>query len=496
MAAPELAILDGRYQLIRQLSGPAHTPLMIASDLQRGKVVCLRLQRFNAALASLAAVPPLAYPSETTGDGPLLPYEFGVDDGISYVVRDFVTAKNLAQLQSEADPPGAREMVSIFRRTGEALLEATARGFHHPGLEARHILITATGTVHLAGYDQPTWPLRRVTQPEEEMLVALLLSAFGATPPDALSPSVRSLRTRMSTWQKTGIPHLEVVVRQLRRTEDQLAGRSGIRTAVTAVSQGVSSLIGRLIHLGPLVQPYLAVLALVLGIVTLAARAVSATNAPATIYVYPAPTRASSASDSDTYRVVPAPVFTTTSVTASSAHSATLALPQQSASLATTTIARVAPVTTSVIQEPSRRAAGAPFQRRLTAARAVSSPAHVLPFRRVTATAPVQRLPVRTTAAATQRRLTATATTVTAARRAAASQDTVKQSTATAPARPLSKVMTSATAAASTITITTLATTKSSVTARAATTVASVAVLERTSSTVKSTVTKTVSLVH
>ncbi|HEV7213571.1 MAG TPA: hypothetical protein VGP33_00490, partial [Chloroflexota bacterium] len=204
-SSPAMALLDGRYQLLRQLGGPARMPLMVASDLQTGNVVCIRLQRFSTAMATLTAVPALA-PAPPAGDGPLLPRDFGVDEGTAYLVREFVTATNLQQLLDEAPPPFPLEVVTLLRRAGDALLAADEQGFSHPGLALRHVLVTADGAVRISGYDQLQRRRLACGAGEGVMLAQLVLKALpsaggaqliararlpGAETPARLAPAAR-----------------------------------------------------------------------------------------------------------------------------------------------------------------------------------------------------------------------------------------------------------------------------------------------------------------
>ncbi|HEY8745986.1 MAG TPA: hypothetical protein VIU62_23095 [Chloroflexota bacterium] len=315
MSAQELSLLDGRYQLIRQLSGPARTPLMVASDLTTGRVICVRLQRFTTALANLAAVPLLAAEPQPPGDGPLLPYDFGVDEGTSYLVREFVTATSLEHMLAAPNPPSPVDVVSVLRRAGDAMLTASAQGFCHPGLELRHVLVTTEGTVRVAGYDTIQPERRRSTAREGAVLAALLSPAFAGRitvaqrataalprpathdpirrlPPADSAEAVRVLLLHNQTWQATTAPDLRVVVRALRRCEEQLLGYSRTRELLKATSRAGAALFRRFRHLGPLLHPYVVVLALVLAVVILAARALSASANPGRLLVYSVPTRA------------------------------------------------------------------------------------------------------------------------------------------------------------------------------------------------------------
>ncbi|MGI8916567.1 MAG: hypothetical protein ACR2JY_22810, partial [Chloroflexota bacterium] len=292
-AESELTLLDGRYQLLRQLSGPPRAPLMVASDLETGRVVCIRLRQFCTARANLTAVPLLTLDSHPAGDGPLLPFDFGVDDGTAYLVRDFVTATSLQDLLAAPDLPSALDIVTILRRAGDALLNAAGQGFHHPGLALRHLLVAADGTIRVSGYDNTEPHPQRGDAGEAEQLAALLSQAFADQSPTALPPPVRALLTRCKTWLAGKGPDLEGVVRHLRRCEEQLQGYSRLGEALSTTTHVAAALFRRFRHLGPLLHPYLVVLTLVIAIGVLAARALAAPANPGRLLIYPIPTRAS-----------------------------------------------------------------------------------------------------------------------------------------------------------------------------------------------------------
>jgi hypothetical protein len=289
VAIEELSLLDGRYQLIRQLGGPPHAPLMVASDVKSGSVVCIRLQQFSTAMASLAAVPALAPAPQPPGDGPLLPYDFGVDEGTAYVVRDFVTGTSLQQLLAAGQPPSPLALVALLHRAGNALVTAADQGFRHCGLTLRHVLVAPDGTVRVAGYDHGQPAGRQSVAGEGGMLAALVHQAFGTAPSVDLPPPVRALLTRLRAGKGSPPPNLENVVRQLRRCEEQLRGHSRLRVLWTTSAHVFAALIRRFRHLGPLLHPYVIVLTLVAVIVVIAVHTLAAPASPGRILVYPIP---------------------------------------------------------------------------------------------------------------------------------------------------------------------------------------------------------------
>jgi hypothetical protein len=405
---PQVALLDGRYQLIRQLSGPPRAPLMVASDLQTGRVVCIRLQRFSTATASLAAVPLLTRDQPVAGDGALLPYDFGVDEGTAYVVRDFVSGMSLQQLLAGPERPTPLEIVSILRRAGQALIVAAEQGFRHPGLALRHLLVTPDGKVRISGYDGGQHGQQRNSVNDGAMLAALLPMAFAGTPMVDLPPALRALLTRSKIWQATTVPGLAAVVRHVRRCEEQLAGYSRVGEGLVRTAHVAAAVFGRFRRLGPLLHPYLVVLALVVAIVVLAAHALTSPANPGRLVVYPVPTHAATDPSPISPFANPPQVLSTTPTTETRTPSATSAAATMAVAApafpARTTDTRVA---TSVAQSDTVRPAQ-DFTSGPGTRRDVSPPmAH-----RETVAAPVRRTELRQT-------LTAAATSRSATRQAA-----------------------------------------------------------------------------
>ena len=345
MAIADLAVLDGRYQLLRRLGGQARSPLMVASDLRRGTVVCLRLRRFSAAMASLAVVPPLSAPRQPGEDGPLLPYDFGVDADVAYLVRDYVAGTTLEQALAAPAPPSPREIVGILRRAGEALLAAEAEGFTHPGLLPEHVLVAADGSVRLTGFDAldpatPT-PLPRGSRG----LRGVLRAALAGQDP-ALPPAVRPYLGRPGRRGTAADPELADLVRALARCEAALDGRTAASGIGDALRRAAPAGIARLRHLGPLLHPYAVLLGLLAAVAVAAAGHRSVGAAADRVYVYTVPAATSSA--------VPAEAAPPGSATA-----ATGAPTVAAAATAAVTPVPTTPAPSAVVVAPASRAPAA-----------------------------------------------------------------------------------------------------------------------------------------
>lgn len=289
-AVAELAILDGHYQLLRQIGGRPNAPLMLASDLRRGVVVCVRLKRFNAAMARLAAVPRLAPPAGADA-GPLLPFDFGVDGDIAYLVRPYAAAVSLEARLADGDPLPPLAALRIVTSAGQALLAAAAQGFLHPGLKAKHVLITPVEKVCIAGFD--ALGQSPVGGPADGRALAGLLRAALAQQPSADLPSaLRRLLVTLATWERRGFPSLRTAVHELVQTEAWLSGNAQPALALRAAGRAVRGAGRRVRRLGPLLRPYLITAGLLAGTAAVSAAALSAHGGTNHIVVYavaPAP---------------------------------------------------------------------------------------------------------------------------------------------------------------------------------------------------------------
>ena len=276
----ESTVLDGRYQVLRQIGGTDQRPLVVASDLQRGGVVCLRQWPFNSALVGPAALPALAPLALAGDDGPLLPHDFGVDGGIAYTVRPHQTTTSLAA-RLRADPAVEPvEAVRLIRGAAQALLTAREHGFGHGHVRAEHILLAPGGRLYVCGFDQPDnhYSVAR-EQHDVRALLALLgeLLAIswdsqqaeegracgdGRRREPVAPPALRDLLIDLDRWLASGGPPLAHLLRALQRAERRLAGVRPLRGGATAAGRAVVAVGRRLRHLGPLLQPYLLALAL------------------------------------------------------------------------------------------------------------------------------------------------------------------------------------------------------------------------------------------
>ncbi|GEM_PF-3211796 len=342
-ALTESIVIDGRYQLLRRLGGSSITPLFVASDLPAGAVVCVRLWQFTASMDACARVPPLAPTRWPSGDGPLLPYDFGVDDDVAYLVRPYVSGRSLAaELESNRRFTDL-EAVALVRRIGASLLLAYECGFARPGVQPDSVILGADGTVRTGGFDRIGGSEARApdaaasfndeTMTDVAALVSLLhrlsgvgpsglpdhvlATAMGAPPwqrpanPAALRPGglnrtlARSVRGDSGKW-----PSLRELVATLDRAEAHLRGMSPITAGFKACHSVMAGAIRRARQLGPLCLPYLIAASLLSGTALLAVGAVRGSPTDPhnlVVYTLAAPARPSGPSLAVLSRPIPVP---------------------------------------------------------------------------------------------------------------------------------------------------------------------------------------------
>jgi serine/threonine-protein kinase len=106
-------------------------------------------------------------------------YEFGSQDGIDYLVMEYVAGKTLTEKLTEGALP-EKELVSLAMQIVEAVEEAHDRGIVHRDLKPANILITAKGQAKVLDFGLAKW-----LQPGEELTadqVSDTLSTAGTLP--------------------------------------------------------------------------------------------------------------------------------------------------------------------------------------------------------------------------------------------------------------------------------------------------------------------------
>ena len=83
-------------------------------------------------------------------------YEFGSQDGIDFLVMEYVAGKTLTEKLTEGPLP-EKELVSLATQIVEAVEEAHDRGIVHRDLKPANILITPKGQAKVLDFGLAKW---------------------------------------------------------------------------------------------------------------------------------------------------------------------------------------------------------------------------------------------------------------------------------------------------------------------------------------------------
>ena len=83
-------------------------------------------------------------------------YEFGSQDGVDFLVMEYVAGKTLTEKLTEG-PVLEKELVSLATQIVEAVEEAHDRGIVHRDLKPSNILITAKGQAKVLDFGLAKW---------------------------------------------------------------------------------------------------------------------------------------------------------------------------------------------------------------------------------------------------------------------------------------------------------------------------------------------------
>ncbi len=149
-------VIDRKYQLLRRLDADDETSaLYVASDLESGGVVCLRLWSLGPGTARLLAD---AQPDDQTiGTRELdprlvQPHDWGIERNVVYLARPYVQGRSLPDLVEREGPLGIATAMDYAAQIAEAVAIAHAHGVTHGGLRPNRILIDEHGEVRLVGF--------------------------------------------------------------------------------------------------------------------------------------------------------------------------------------------------------------------------------------------------------------------------------------------------------------------------------------------------------
>jgi serine/threonine-protein kinase len=148
-------VLNGRYELIEKIGEGGMALTWKGRDLLLGREVAVKVMR-----ESLAADPQFIarFRQEAQAAANLSHehiaaiYDFGSDDGIHYIVMEYVPGEDLKQHLKRRGPLALPEALELAIQIAEALEAAHAKGIVHRDIKPANILLTEEGLVKVADF--------------------------------------------------------------------------------------------------------------------------------------------------------------------------------------------------------------------------------------------------------------------------------------------------------------------------------------------------------
>jgi eukaryotic-like serine/threonine-protein kinase len=147
-------VLDGRYQVERLLGSGGMARVWQARDLRLGRPVAVKelsveeprdstaLERFEREARAIAR---LSHPNIVSV------YDFGNQDGQSYLVMELVEGPTLAQLLADGPLP-IPDVLAAAAQTCDGLAAAHAAGIVHRDIKPGNLILTPTGVVKICDF--------------------------------------------------------------------------------------------------------------------------------------------------------------------------------------------------------------------------------------------------------------------------------------------------------------------------------------------------------
>ena len=148
-------VLNERYELIEKIGEGGMALTWKGRDLLLGREVAVKVMR-----ESLAADPQFIarFRQEAQAAANLSHehiaaiYDFGSDDGIHYIVMEYVPGEDLKQHLKRRGPLALPEALELALQIAEALEAAHAKGIVHRDIKPANILLTEEGLVKVADF--------------------------------------------------------------------------------------------------------------------------------------------------------------------------------------------------------------------------------------------------------------------------------------------------------------------------------------------------------
>ncbi|HLZ10290.1 MAG TPA: hypothetical protein VKT80_17005, partial [Chloroflexota bacterium] len=167
-------IIDGRYQLLKRLGDDDTSALYVASDLQTGRVACLRLWSLEPSAVDRLVETPGRGPQTASTSNPhvVTPYDWGVDRDLVYLARDYVSGRSLTDVVEHEGPLAVPLAVSYGAQIAEAVAAAHAAGQPHGRIRSSQVFVGDDGVIRVVGFEEasilapiPSRPIRGFAAP-------------------------------------------------------------------------------------------------------------------------------------------------------------------------------------------------------------------------------------------------------------------------------------------------------------------------------------------
>ncbi|HEY3281529.1 MAG TPA: protein kinase [Armatimonadota bacterium] len=149
------AVLNGRYEILERLGDGAVFHVLKAQDLSQNRTVAIKMlqPQIPTSPQSLARLEREAQRAATLNHPSIAKvYEYGVADGVPYVVMEYIRGIHLKERIRRVAPFPLAVAVDIALALAEALDAAHRQGVVHGDLRSHNVLISSDGRVKLTDF--------------------------------------------------------------------------------------------------------------------------------------------------------------------------------------------------------------------------------------------------------------------------------------------------------------------------------------------------------